>query len=283
MGKVTGIAWCDHTFNPWIGCQKVSPGCQFCYAERETFVRRERAHGHELWGPMGERHRTSEANWREPLKWNNETWTHCGNCGWRGNFTNIKAFEGCPKCGNLTIFFPTRQRVFCMSLGDVLEDRPELIPWRNELFRLISITPNLDWLLLSKRIDLAGYLFPYEWFDGEWPGNVWIGTSVEDQRWADQRLPELIKMPAHVKFVSAEPLLGPITFAPGTQKVQWVIVGGESGPKCRPFDWDWARGIRDQCVEADVAFFMKQGGGFPNKRDNLEDMPEDLQLRGWPR
>lgn len=286
MGKSTGIAWCDSTFNPWIGCQKVSPGCKFCYAERETFVRRERSHGHELWGPMGSRHRTSAAYWREPITWNAQTWVK-HECGWRGDFTGIKALDGCPACGVRTGFFPTRRRVFCMSLGDVFEERDELIQWRNDLYNLIDATPNLDWLLLSKRIELAGQMLPYLWVHSDWPPNVWIGTSVEDQALANERIPELMRLPALIRFVSAEPLLGPIDLTLGevaTEKPNWVIVGGESGPHCRPFDWNWARGILQECrIPSPIPYFMKQGGGYPNKRDNLDDLPEDLRIREWPK
>lgn len=286
MGKVTGIAWCDHTWNGWIGCQKVSPGCTYCYAEREAFVRRERSHGRELWGPQGERHKTSAEYWFQPVTWNREAWVQ-HECGWRGNSAAIKAFDGCPQCFGKVGFFPTRQRVFCMSLGDALEDRPELIPWRTDLFNLITITPNLDWLILTKRIELAGDLLPVSWFDGKWPKNVWMGVSVENQQYADFRIPELMKMPAPVRFISAEPLLGPVDITLGreaTEVPSWVIVGGESGSKYRPFQAEWARAILDQCrsVTPPIPFFMKQLGGHPDKRDNVEDFPEDLRIREWP-
>lgn len=307
MGKFSPIGWTDHTWNGWIGCQKISPGCQFCYAEHETFVRRERSHGRELWGPQGTRHRTSEEYWKQPLRWNNEVWWECRSCGWRGR---LDSNTGCPVCGE-SAFKSARQRVFCMSLADVLEDRPELVPWRNDLFNLIDQTPNLDWLLLSKRIDMVSYLLPFTWFDGEWPANVWMGISVEDKRRGNERIPYLLRCPAPVRFLSIEPMLEPIDLyhihndftyydvlgksrfdygidglgvsAPMPSGVDWVIVGGESGKKCRPFNWDWARTIRSQCATHDIPFFMKQGGGYPDKCDDLESIPEDLRVREWPR
>lgn len=305
MGKFSNIAWTDHTFNGWIGCTKVSPGCKFCYAEHDTFIRRERSKGRELWGPTAERHHTSESYWNEPIKWSYEYWSQCQDCGWRGRLRLEKGIS-CPNCKGLNLQ-ATRQRVFCMSLADVLEDRPDLVPWRTELFELIEQTPGLDWLLLSKRIELAPSLLPYTWFNGEWPANVWIGTSVEDQKHADARIPELLKCPAPVRFLSVEPQLeaidfedlpvpafsysvddhsyegdgdAPVVKVPG---IDWVIVGGESGPKCRSFDWEWARQIRNQCQDAHVAFFMKQGGGYPYKLDALEDLPADLRIREWPK
>lgn len=286
MGKFSQIAWTDHTFNAWIGCQKVSPGCQFCYAENETFVRKERSHGNELWGPAGFRHVTSRDYWMQPIKWNGEAWIRCSTCGWRGNGVGVAALNGCPQCGAKTGLFPTRQRVFCMSLGDIFEGRRELLPIRTRLYELIEATPNLDWLLLTKRIDGAGSMLPSEWLRGPWPTNVWMGTSVENQEWANERIPELMKLPAPIKFVSAEPLLGPIDFRiEAALAPQWIIVGGESGRKCRPFKAEWAESILEQCwsVTPHIAFFMKQLGGYPDKRDNIAEFKRSLQIREWPR
>lgn len=282
MGKNTHIQWCDHTFNGWIGCTKVSPGCKFCYAEHETFVRRERAHGRELWGPAGTRHITTPDYWKQPLKWNNDAWMECTNCGERGQLMGMMTnhwddLKGCYQSTLRTM----RQRVFCMSLADALEDLPELILWRSNLVNLMEQTSNLDWLLLTKRIELAPDLLPYTWFNGLWPKNVWIGTSVENQAMADQRIPALLKCPAPVRFLSIEPMLEPVDIA-DFDAVEWVIVGGESGSKHRPFDWEWARQVRADCLAENIPFFMKQGGGYPDKQDRMEDFPENLRIREWP-
>lgn len=245
------ISWTHHTWNPWLGCTKVSDGCKFCYAE--TLM--DHRYGKVKWGPQGTRVRTSEAYWKQPYKWNR------------------KAKEQ-----------GTRFRVFCASLADVFEDREELIPWRADLLSMIVGTPHLDWLLLTKRPegwsdrlheivrlthDGADEIAS-AWLDGGYPPNIWMGTSVEDQKNADERIPHLIEIPARVRFLSCEPLLGPIDFrkVPGFNRFDlnlsgwWVIVGGESGSKARPMHPDWARQLRDQCVNAGVPFHFKQNGEY---------------------
>lgn len=161
-------------------------------------------------------------------------------------------------------------RVFCASLSDVFEnyqgdgsapDRPlNLDPWRHDLFDLIEKTANLEWLLLTKRPQNA-----VKFLRKRLPGNVWIGTSVEDQKAADQRIPHLAGIPAKVRFLSCEPLLGPLDLRPHLAGVDWVIVGGEAGRSPRPMDPDWVRDIRDQCVAAGVSFHFKQWGGRKKK------------------
>lgn len=253
--------WTDHTFNPWIGCTKVSDGCKFCYAE--TLM--DHRYGKVKWGPAGTRQRTSDANWRKPLQWDRQA----------------KA-EG------------RRYRVFCASLADVFEDRPELVEWRNDLLGLIEDTPSLDWLLLTKRpeninrmiADLRGDCEWLSWNGTKERHNIWIGTSVEDQKAADERIPHLLKVPARVRFLSCEPLLGSVlldnsytsyltcngktaddecceSFTCGGEHfhgIDWVIAGGESGPKARPMHPEWARSLRDQCQSAGVPFLFKQWG-----------------------
>lgn len=272
MGKNTSIEWTDHTFNPWWGCEKVSPGCAHCYAD--TFARR-LGHGGTkppLWGPGSERRMFGDKHWAEPLAWD----------------------RAAAEAG-------TRARVFCASMADVFEDRPELAAPRARLFGLILATPNLDWLLLTKRPENADRLWraahrhDYEEWAGDdagqpgptWRPNVWLGTTVEDQRRAVERLPHLIAVPAAVRFLSCEPLLGPVDlFAalfgeqyafrgahpdiPGCntlqfvdglgQGIDWVIAGGESGPNARPMHPAWARSLRDQCAAAGVPFLWKQWG-----------------------
>lgn len=244
MALDSKIEWCDATWNPWIGCTRVSPGCVNCYAE--SFARR---YGKAEWGPTAQRVRSSAANWRKPLVW------------------NAKAKrEG------------RRYKVFCASLADVYEDNPQLIEWRFDLWDLIDQTPHLDWLLLTKRPENIRGKTPLGWFrNGPWPANLWIGTSVENQEQADKRIPVLLSIPAPVRFLSCEPLLGPLDLSmylvpqfaaddprhePWRNGVEWVICGGESGPQARPMHEDWARALRDQCQAAGVAYFFKQWGQY---------------------
>lgn len=246
MGENSKIEWTDHTFNPWIGCTKVSPGCKNCYAEVDTFARRERAHGRELWGPNAERHKTSVDNWRKPYRWN-----------------------------DAHVSGERHQRVFCASLADVFEDHPQLEDWRYRLFDVIETTSNLDWLLLTKRPQNILRMVPQRWLAvGVFPKNIWIGTSIENQKTADERIPHLVQVPAVVRFLSCEPLLEKVdlelrgrNYGVGDEYVNWVICGGESGRNARPMHPDWARSIRDQCVSDDVPFFFKQWGGL-NKKQN---------------
>lgn len=280
MGANSKISWTDHTFNPWVGCTKVSPGCKFCYAEMMGH-----RYGKVQWRPQGARVRTSEANWKKPLAWNKRPWMECLVCGWRGSHPATSGL--CPVCQSPD-FVDARQRVFCASLADVFENNAQLYDWRDELFGLIEQTPNLDWLILTKRPEYIIPFIPTRWLSGL-PPNIWIGVSVENREAADRRIPELLKIPARVRFLSVEPMLERVdirqTCMPAwdSGKINLVIVGGESGPKARPFEWDWARSIRDQCREAGVAYFMKQGGGHPNKRERLEDIPQDLRIREFPK
>lgn len=287
MSANTKIEWADHTFNPWIGCAKVSPGCDNCYAKAEWDDRRHRA----VWGPGQPRSRTK--TWGDPEKWNKQAFFACKSCAWRGTFKNaqlgVLGFYSCPECGSDAI--PTRARVFCSSLADVFDN--EVDPqWRADLFELIEVTPNLDWLLLTKRIgNVQGMLTStllrmrdLESIRGQqwpWP-NVWIGATIVNQEEADRDIPKLLQVPAAKRFLSMEPLLGPVDVsrylgrrqvpngdgyggdhAPGWTSyppVDWVIVGGESGPGARPMHPDWARSLRDQCQAAGVPFMFKQWG-----------------------
>lgn len=254
MGDTTGIEWTDHTFNPWWGCVRVSPACEHCYAE--TFAARFGVQ----WGVKAERKPASEKVWAAPLRWN-------------------RAAE---KAG-------VRARVFCASMADVFEDRRDLDAARERLFALIEATPWLDWQLLTKRPEAVMRLVPERW--KRLPPNVWIGTTVEDQRRANERIPHLLQIPADVRFLSCEPLLGPVNLHSALyigdeggyeyagsprQMIDWVIVGGESGPGARPMRSSWARSIRDQCAQVGVggfwrtpALFFKQWGDWaPRTRDD---------------
>lgn len=245
MVQNTKIEWAHHTFNAVLGCQKVGPGCDNCYAEgwakRSNLVQ---------WGAGEVRRVTSDAYWKQPLKWDAEA---------------AKAGE--------------RHRVFCSSLADVFDNAwPEGV--RERLFQLIRITPHLDWMLLTKRAGNIAKMLPADWGDG-WP-NVWLGITVVNQEEADRDVPKLLSVPAHIRFLSMEPLLGPVDLTPhlyekrigadfaaeaGGGSLQWtvpsvdlVIVGGESGAKARPMHPDWVRGLRDQCVPSGTSFHFKQWG-----------------------
>ena len=231
MGENSKIEWTHHTYNSWWGCVKVSPGCQNCYAE--TFAKRT---GHNIWGPAATTQRRifGDKHWAEPIKWNTDA---------------VKAGE--------------RRRVFCSSMADVFEDHPQLPPERVRLWKLIDQTPALDWLLLTKRPENILDMVPDEWRTvGRWPQNVWAGTTIENQDVVIDRLDELIRVPAPVRFLSCEPLLGPLDVSEWLDFISWVIVGGESGPHARPMHPDWARSLRDQCQAAGVAFHFKQWGQY---------------------
>lgn len=248
--KDTKIEWCDMTFNPWEGCAKVSPGCANCYAEA-----RNRRFGGGNWGPGAPRRRTGESNWRSPMNWNaaasdlREKFRQCPACGYRGFFDH-----GCPNddCAGFHVGEVVRPRVFCASLADWLD--PEVpIEWLADLLDLIRRTPHLDWLLLTKRpgnwrariMDaevLTDNRELREWL-GLWrlsrepggpqpPTNVWIGTSVEDQQRADERIPALLRIPARVRFLSCEPLLGPVDLR------RWT----EEGLECSGCSWAGSEG-----------------------------------------
>lgn len=252
MSDHSKIEWTDHTFNPWWGCARVSPGCAHCYAE--SFAKR---YGHDVWGKDGLRRFFSDKHWNEPVKWN----------------------AAAERAG-------VRARVFCASMADVFEEHPALPPHRERLWDLIGRTPSLDWQLLTKRPENIAEMLPAV----SWP-NVWLGTTVEDQERAETRIPELLAVPqpVAVRFLSCEPLLGPVDLTrlrnPGVggpmwsgdalrgglwqqdpegdrRGVQWLICGGESGPGARPMHPQWARDLRDQAVAAGVPFFFKQWGEY---------------------
>lgn len=293
MAENTKIEWTDHTFNPWEGCQKVGPGCDNCYAE----TRNARFGGGQAvnWGPGSPRRRTADSNWKLPLKWNKQAelamraWEDfkTGHLGLTDDELLAKGF-----------IKPRRPRVFCASLADVFDNAVDP-QWRADLFSLIMKTPHLDWLLLTKRIGNVKTMLADIALDEEayWPllsemplPNVWIGATIVNQEEADRDIPKLLAVPAKVRFLSMEPLLGPVDLeracdlaeievCKGTWKemadplkcaaalrrgslalLDWVIVGGESGPGARPMHPDWARSLRDQCEEAGTDFLFKQWG-----------------------
>jgi protein gp37 len=269
MSEKTGISWTDSAFNPWIGCSKISAGCTNCYAERDNKHYNWVEGG---WGPAGHRKLTSFANWKKPIAW-----------------------DIASKIAGV------RHKVFCASLGDVFEDRPELVLWRSDLFDLIEATTNLDWLLLTKRPENVISMFDRHFGNyGEdgviIPDNVWMGVTAENQEMANKRIPLLLNIPTSIRFVSIEPMLEAVDLkhvegdhvyfdvledvlersrfdfdgdgfglaAPMHNGINWIICGGESGPNSRPMDISWARKLHYQCENAHIPFFFKQVGG--NKR-----------------
>ncbi|UVC14749.1 phage Gp37/Gp68 family protein [Mesorhizobium onobrychidis] len=234
MGEITAISWCDHTFNPWIGCTKVSPACDGCYAEAMM----DKRYGRVQWGAPGQgngtRVRTSAGNWQQPIRWNKKA-----------------AADG------------TRPFVFCSSLADVFDNQVPTA-WRTDLFELIRATRSLVWLLLTKRPQNIVRMYGSA-FDLPWPRNAAIGTTVEDQKRFDINVPALrdagLELHPAFAFLSCEPLLGPI--GGDIDGIDWVITGGETdqgGHKARPTHPDWFRDIRDQCAAAGVAYHHKQNG-----------------------
>jgi protein gp37 len=227
MGKDSTIEWTHHTFNPWWGCARVSPGCKHCYADAQA-----KRFGHNIWGAEAPRRQLSDNYWKQPLVWNADA-----------------AAEG------------ARKRVFCASMADVFEDRADLEASRARLWRLIDETPRLDWLLLTKRPENVGRLVPW---GGDWPANVWLGATAENQKWLERRAPHLLSSSARVLFLSCEPLLGGLDLSPivgpANRGIDWLIGGGESGPRARPMHPDWLTSLRDQSVEAGIKFLFKQWG-----------------------
>lgn len=246
--KDSKIEWTDHTFNPWIGCTKVSEACKLCYAETQEAIRYKRV----KWGPGAARYRTSANNWKQPRRWN-------------------KLADGAKQ----------RPRVFCASLADIFDS--EIDPeWRADLFELIRETEHLDWLLLTKRPQNVAAMLPEDWGDG-WH-NLWLGATAENQRRADERLPVLLEVPAVVRFTSCEPLLGPIDLSAYlADGLHWVIAGGETGRGARAMDRDWARSLRDQCLDHQVAFHFKQWGDHDaqGRRVGRKKAGRRLDRRVW--
>ena len=171
--------------------------------------------------------------------------------------------------------------VFCGSMCDVFEKRKDLDDARDRLWNVIGATPWLRWLLLTKRPENIRDLMPNHAPDQQWYPRVWLGVSVENEK-AIERVKILTQIPANVRFISAEPLLESINVAPWLDKISWVIAGGESGKGSRPMKEEWAKHLLMQCRETDTAFFMKQLGGYPNKRDQMDDFPNGLRIRQFP-
>lgn len=226
MAENSGIRWTHNTFNPWMGCVKVSEGCRHCYAE--TLIKN-RMGKPGLWGPekTTDRQRTSRGNWNKPVQWNAEA----------------------ERAG-------ISRRTFSGSLCDVFEDHHQANDARTAFWDLIRKTPFLQWQLLTKRPENITKFLPDDWGRG-YP-HVWLGTSVEDMRVA-HRLDILREIPAVVRFISYEPALGFLHEA-NLAGIDWIIYGGESGPGYRPDDDAWPAAMRDRCADParPIAFFYKQ-------------------------
>lgn len=278
MGEQTKIEWCDHTFNPWRGCTKVAAGCANCYAETLS-KRNSGTLG--VWGEHGTRVVASAAMWREPIKWNEQA---------EKDDVRRKVF-----CASLADVFEDWRGSVSKPSGEVMHDLG-LDGLRAHLFSLIDSTPYLDWLLLTKRPEnIPAMMPPYAYHaceTGDCPhefasecdknrgcrDNLWLGTSIANQADADRNIPLLLECRQHaaILFVSAEPLLGPVDLEPwigrpavwspdgseceAANGIDWLIVGGESGPNARPCHPDWVRSLRNQAMAAGVPFFFKQWG-----------------------
>lgn len=333
MSENTKIEWCDHTWSPWRGCTKVSPGCANCYAE--ALSKRNPA----VLGNWGKgKPRVLAKNWGDPVRWN------------RDAELNLHASHDGLYDGPTIVRRVARPTVF-PSLCDPFDEEVP-IEWLARFLTLIHDTPNLDWLLLTKRpenwygrifdalLHVEGITDPdlteqdpetevgemlNDWSRGETryaPKNVWIGTSVEDQARANERIPALLKIPARLRFLSVEPMIGPVDLsmwlpnggADGDttakhnydhpeDSIHWVIVGGESGPSARPCNVEWIRSIVVQCAAAGVPCFVKQLGSDPffdpsvmdfsqtgkgisrqthPKGGDPAEWPEDLRVRQFP-
>jgi len=229
--KNSGIEWTDHTFNTWWGCVEDGPECDNCYAR--AWAKRT---GHAVWGIEEPRRFFGDVHWKEPKLWN------------RAAF----------KAG-------ATARVFCGSMCDIGERRNDAVgermnQERAKLWELIEQTPYLTWLLLTKRPQNFPAIVPEQWMHDGFPPNVQVGTTAGNQAGWDKRVKYLLRVPARVHFVSCEPLLGPIDIRSSDPDalVRWLIAGAESGPHARVMDLNWARSLRDQCVERGTAFFFKQ-------------------------
>jgi protein gp37 len=229
MGEQTKIEWVDHTFNPWIGCTRVSAACDNCYAAAMSHRRR--------WARFengAPRRRTRDDYWRQPVRWNRKA-------------------EASGR----------RAKVFGPSLGDPF-DAEVSEQWRVDYLRLIEATPWLDYILLTKRPQVAVKFFR----DRAVPENLWPGITAETQKMLELRAPAILSIPAKVHVLSAEPLLEPLDLGVLDRRFEWVIAGAESGPRARPSHPDWFRRLRAECQAMDVPFFFKQWGEWAPPGDD---------------
>lgn len=271
MSEYTKISWADSSWNPWIGCSHAGPGCDHCYAKAQNKFHKWNGG---TWGKTAPRKVTSEPNWKHPKSWNRKA--SAGRFGKDGK----------------------RWLVFAGDLCDIFDDLGDADA-RMKMWGLFRQTPNLTWMILTKRPQNIAKYLPPDW--GEGYKNVWLGTSVENRENGYPRIDALRNVPVTVRFLSCEPLLEGLADIDLTG-IQWVIVGGESGPKARPFDVEWARAIHRQCKKFSSTFFFKQLGARPKEsgipfaldqrmpsgsKDShgvlVENFPEDLRVQQWPK
>ncbi|VWC93162.1 phage Gp37Gp68 family protein [Burkholderia contaminans] len=290
MSVNSKIEWCDRTWSPWEGCQKVGPGCDHCYAEAMNhWLRRG-----ENWGPGASRRTYGPDHWEKPLRWNARA--HAMGLQFKVFPSVCDPFDNAAPAGARAAFG-----------------------------RLVLATPSLIWLLLTKRIGNAGAMLG-EMFPGGAPGNVWLGATVVNQHEADRDIPKLLAVPVSLRFLSLEPLLGPVDLesvawpalqahrvdvlrggywnqapymvgapaaALGTPKggftnhsdfpstIDWVITGGESGRGARIAHPAWIRALRDQCAVADVPFLFKQWGQWRPRTGATSHQLDAARTGGW--
>ena len=260
MAEATNIEWADSTFNPWIGCTKISPACDNCYA-----AALDKRTGGDHWGNVPRR-RTSAQNWNQPRRWQRQA-------------KSFYAEHG------------RRRRVFCASMADVFDNQVDPA-WRDDLWALIRDCPDLDWLLLTKRPQNIAKMKPVFWDDVR--ASIWLGTTVEDEARAEKNIQHLIEHDSAVRFISNEPMLGAIrtdfwlkahrfylsSICEELYPIDWWICGGESGPNARPMHPEWVRDVRDACAEAAVPFLFKQWGEW-TPGENVERQKGTIRVASY--
>lgn len=244
------IEWTGQTWNPITGCSRISEGCRHCYAERMT-----------------------------------KRLAAMGQVKYQGLLNDNGRFNGTLRFDEAALEIPLKRKKstvwFVNSMSDLFHDGVQ-VAWLSLIWQIMTETPQHTYQILTKRAgNMASRINALSAIFGVLP-NVWLGVSVEDQRAADERIPYLLQTPAAVRFLSCEPLLGPVDLAEAMgdtawkrtcgllvnknernyRPLHWVIAGGESGPGTRPMHPDWARSLRDQCQAANVPFFFKQWGEY---------------------
>jgi protein gp37 len=268
MSDGTGIQWTDATWNPVVGCSIVSPGCTNCYAmavaARMSLMQpsshyvgtAKKVKGHAVW--TGQLRSAPEHIWEAPLRW-------------------------------------TRPRmIFVNSVSDLFhEDMPK--QWLDRAFDIMEACPQHVFQILTKRSQIARDYLKNRWHDRAPPAHIWIGVSVEDQRRADERISDLAETLAAVRFLSMEPLLEAVSIRRWIGMLDWIIVGGESGPGARDFSLDWARLVLSETYDSSVNVFIKQLGSKPigrngvritlqhHKGGDIDEWPHDIRIRNMPK